>query len=136
MLGETLGHEVGQITGTRVLGSATPGAPAIEVSFTAEGTLLGRHSTDMGTYAATARPDGFMAAEGQGVVTTEDGELVTWTAQAVGRMAGKGMAADWRGAAYYITSSERLSQLNGICGIFEFSVDESGKTEAKLYEWK
>ena len=135
MLGENLGEEVGQVTGTRVL--ATPGGePRFEISFEASGTLLGLHATDMGTYEATPRPDGTLFGQGQGAVMTENGDLVTWRGQGVGRMIGRGTATAWRGAIYYQTNSERLSRLNGVACVYEYEVDETGKTESKLWEWK
>ena len=60
MLGDQLGEEHGQITGMRVL--ASEGAPKVEVSFQATGTLAGVEVSDMGTYVSVARPDGTAAA--------------------------------------------------------------------------
>jgi hypothetical protein len=48
---------------------------------------------------------------------------------------GPGLAASWRGAIYYQTTSPRLARLNGIAGVYEFEVDENGKTTDKIYEW-
>ncbi len=134
MLGEQLGQENGQVTGLRVL----PGedGPRVEVSFTATGTLLGVHGTDMGTYVSVIRPDGSLYGEGQGVLMTDDGEMAAWKGQGVGRFTGRGTAVSWRGAVYYQTTSERLARLNGIAVVFEYDTDESGKTEAKSFEWK
>jgi hypothetical protein len=133
MLGELLGEELGQITARRVLPSE--GLPRVEVSFQASGTLLGVHETDMSTYVAVARPDGTMFGDGQGVIQTEDGDMATWRGQGVGRFTAPGRQS-WRGAIYYETSSERLARLNGIACVFEYEVDESGKTESKLWEWE
>lgn len=47
MLGEQIGHEIGQVTGVRVLPS--DGAPRMEVSFQSDGTILGIHENNMGT---------------------------------------------------------------------------------------
>jgi hypothetical protein len=134
MLGELLGEENGQVTGLRVL----PGedSPRVEVSFTATGTLLGVHGTDMGTYVTVTRPDGSLYGEGQGVVMTDDGEMAAWKGQGAGRLTGRGTAVSWRGAIYYQTASQRLARLNGIAVVFEFDTDESGKTAAKSFEWK
>lgn len=135
MLGELLGEQIGQTTGTRVLPSED-GSPRIEVSFQANGTLLGTQTVEMGTFIAVNRPDGTLFGTGQGVLTTDDGDMATWAGNGVGRPAGRGGSVSWRGAIYYQTSSERLTRLNSIAAIFEFEVDETGKTEAKSYEWK
>ena len=134
MLGEQLGEEVGEITGTRVLPSSGP--PKVEVSFQAQGTLLGMHETNMGTYIAVTRPDGTLFGEGQGVTMTEDGQMASWHGHGVGRFTGQGSAVAWRGAIYYQTTSQRLARLNGIVGVFEYSTDAGGKAESKVYEWK
>jgi len=45
-------------------------------------------------------------------------------------------AVSWRGTLLYETSSQKLARLNGIAVPFEYEVDESGKSEGRLYEWK
>jgi hypothetical protein len=84
MLGEQIGHETGQITGTRVL----PGdgsAVQVEASLQVGGTLLGIPVNDIGTYLSVARPDGTLFGQGQGVAVTDDGETVAWNGQGVVR---------------------------------------------------
>jgi hypothetical protein len=135
MLGEQIGEETGQIIGTRVLPDEGAG-PKVEASFQSSGTMLGIHVNDMGTYVSVARPDGTLFGEGQGIIMTEEGEVVTWRGQGVGRLTGHGMAASWRASTYAQTASERLARLNSVAGMVEFDVDESGKIEAKSWEWK
>jgi len=136
MLGEQLGEEIGQITGTRVLPSAGGAGPKVEVSFQGNGRILDTDMTDMGTYVSVPRPDGTLFGEGQGCIMTADGELVTWVGSGVGRFLGRGSAVAWRGAVYHQTTSEKLARLNGIAILFEYTTDESGKTDAKFFEWK
>lgn len=135
MLGEQILEEAGQIIGTRVLPDEGAG-PKVEVSFQSSGTVLGIHENDMGTYVSTARPDGTLFGEGQGILMTDDGEVLIWRGQGVGRLTGHGMAASWRASTYGQTASERLARLNGVAVVFEFDVDESGKITAKGWEWK
>lgn len=135
MVGEFLGEEIGQVTGLRVL-PPEGGAPVVEASFSANGTLLGEHVTDMGTYRAIARADGTLFGEGQGVIMTESGATITWTGSGVGTPTGHGTGVSWRGAIYYQTASEHFARLNRVAAVFEYLADESGKTEAKTYEWK
>ncbi len=135
MLGEQIGEETGQIIGTRVLPDEGAG-PKVEVSFQASGTMLGIHESNMGTYVSVARPDGTLFGEGQGVIMTDDGKVVTWRGRGLGRLTGHGMAASWRASIYVQTASERLARLNGIVGVVEFDADESGKIAAKSWEWK
>jgi hypothetical protein len=135
MLGEMVSEERGQLTGMRVLPSEA-GLPKVEVSYQAAGTLLGIHVTDMGTYISTARPDGTLFGQGQGIATTADGEAVTWKGQGIGHFTGRGSGVSWRGSLYFQTSSERLSRLNGLVAVFEDEVDEGDKMEVKTWEWK
>ena len=135
MLGEKLGEERGQMTGMRVLPPG-PHGPRVEVSFQASGTILGQVATDVGTYVTTTRTDGTMMGEGQGVLMTSDGDTASWTGYGVGTFTGKGTAVNWRGALFYQSTSHRLAPLNSVAVIFEFNVDENGKTEAMSWEWK
>lgn len=135
MLGEMIGEERGQITVQRVLPSEG-GGPRIEVSFAAQGQILGVNTSNMGTYESVIGPDGVIRGEGQGITMTEDGESATWTANGVGRFTGNGQAANYRGILYFQSASEKLARLNGIAVVFEFDVDENGGIHDKLWEWK
>src|SRR5712692_6596403 len=110
MLAGVLGQEQGQITLRRVLPDSGRG-PEMEISFQANGVLLGVQTNDVGTYVASARLDGTLFGDGQGMLTTPDGELATWTGQGIGRKAGAGTGIAWRGAIFYQTSCERLRAL-------------------------
>ena len=134
MLGDALGEEHGQVLVRRVLPS-DGGGPAVEVSFEAKGRLLNLDSTDMGSYVSHVRPDGTIYGEGQGVLITSDGGMATWKGQGVGRFTGKGTAVSYRGALYYQSASPSLARLNGVAAVYEYEVDENGKTSAKLWEW-
>jgi hypothetical protein len=132
---EKIGEETGQITGTRVLPDEGEGIK-VEVSFQANGVLLGTHVTNLGTYTSIMQPDGSLFGNGQGLTLTEDGEAATWHGQGAGRPTGHGMAAAFRGTIYFQTASARLARLNGVAVAFEYESDESGKTEDKSYELK
>jgi len=135
MLGEMFGEDQGKVTSIRVL-PADGQEPQVEVSFQASGRMFGINYTEMATYRAALKPGGFMRGQGHGILTTEDGELVTWDGGGIGKPKGKGSAASWRGSVYYQTSSQRLAKLNGICAVFEHEVDEAGNAKSKIYEWK
>jgi hypothetical protein len=133
MLAGLLGQEEGRIAGRRVLpGSGT--SPDLEVSFEASGVVLGIQINDVGTFIATARPDGSLFGEGQGIMTTPDGETATWRGQGIGRRSG-GTGTAWRGILFFQTACERLVALNRMAVVFEFDVDGEGKTQAKSWEW-
>jgi len=134
MLGEMIGEERGKATGYRVLPSDGVG-PKVEVSFQASGKLLGIETTDIGTYWSVPKAGGFLHGEGQGVLTTRDGDMVTWVGQGVGKL-GSGGSATWRGAVFYSTTAPKLARLNGVAVVFEYEADQQGNTSSKVWEWK
>ncbi len=134
MLGDKIGDGSGKITSQRVLANLG-GGPKMESSFQANGSLLGVKFREMGTYCTVARPDGTLFGEGQGVVTTADGKLATWTGHGVGTM-NKDGTASYRGAIYYQTMPPKLSRLNKVAVLFEYAVDADGNTRSEYWEWK
>lgn len=134
MLGDLIGEEQGQTSGTRVL-STDGGHPVIEASFQATGIMLGVEIEDLGTYESVLRADGTLWGEGQGFTMTKEGETITWHGSGVGVFDDTG-AVDWRGALYFETTADRFTRLNTIAGVYEFHVTPDGKATAKLYEWK
>ena len=135
MLGENIGNLSGKIIGTRVLACEGRG-PGIEVTIQESGKLLGVEANNIGTYKSHVLPGGGYAGDGQGILTSKDGDTATWHATGVGHPTGKGQAVNWRGALYFSTTSSKLSRLNGTCVIFEHDCDENGNTSSKLSEWR
>jgi hypothetical protein len=136
-LGEQIQESRGKITGRRVLN--VEGIPKMETSFMMEGNYRGTTCTDVGTYTAMLE-DGVLHGEGQGIVTTKDGQgMASWTGQGVGRFTGPGKVS-FRGALYYRTPSAseggKLSFLNNMVGVFEYEADEMGNCSVKNWEWK
>jgi len=134
MLGDMVGEIRGQVMNTRILPDAGRG-PQMEVTDQGMGTLFGVNVTQTVTYVGVQRPDGTIAGEGHGIIMTEDGEGGTFRGMGVGRFIRPG-AISWRGALCYETTSKKLARLNGIAVAFEYDIDESGKSEGKLHEWK
>jgi hypothetical protein len=133
VLGRQIGEQLGQVTSQRVL-PADGEAPRVEVSFESHGRLLDCDVDFRGTYVATAQSDGSLLGEGQGLDMAKDGSMIRWVGQGSGHFTGGGRVA-WRGAIQYCGGTGALASLNGCCALFEYDVDESGKAEARLYEW-
>jgi hypothetical protein len=134
MLGNQIGEVIGQVTTMRVLpfeGSLTK----MEVSFQGHGRLLDCDVNEIGTYISALQADGSLFGEGQGVEMASDGSVARWEGTGSGRITGPGRTS-WRGTIHYSNATGSLSPLNGTCGAFEYEVDESGKSEAKIFEWK
>jgi hypothetical protein len=134
MLGENVGEIRGQTIGTRILPDEGHG-PRMETTDRGTGTLCGVHVDIIATYIGILRPNGTIEGSGTGVVMTEDGESATFRATGVGTPVRPG-SVSWRGALFFETTAAKLSRLNGIAAAFEYLVDESGKSEGHLHEWK
>ena len=109
--------------------------PEVEVSFEDSGTMMGVATTGFGTYESVVRPDGSIYGEGHGLITTADGEAVTWKGSGLGKF-GAGGAVSYRGILYFQTPSQKLARMNENPGVFEFDVDPSGNIQTKIWAWK
>ena len=134
MIGERIGENIGKVTSQRVLAPVN-GAPCVETSFQAAGSIYGVSANDMGTYVSVMRPDGTLFGEVNGVLMGKGGETATWTGQGVGKMKKDG-SVSYRGALYYQSASPAWSRLNSISVVFEYEVDPQGNTKGQLWEWK
>ncbi len=135
MLGEKVAEFKGNVTGQRFLPSNESGS-VVEVSVQTSGTILGAEATFMATYDVVIRPDGLLDGQGQGVVVTPEGDMATGRGQGAGRFTGHGAANSFRGAITFHTASQKLARLNGMSTVFEWDVDENGKVDVNLWEWK
>jgi hypothetical protein len=134
MLGDMVGEVRGQNISTRILADEGQG-PRMEVTDQGVGTLYGVSVNQTVTYVGTMRPNGTIAGEGCGVTMTPGGGTATFRGAGVGRFTRPGVVS-WRGTLLYETASDELARLNGIAVLFEYEIDESGKSEGRLYEWK
>jgi hypothetical protein len=138
MLGEQIGEEKGKVTGQRVLDIDESGTPKIETTFSSNAKFKGIDTVNTVTYWTVPRPGGMLYGEAKGVVMSKDvsGEVVTFTAYAVGRFTSLGRAR-FHGSVYYRTrSTGKLAFLNNLVGLFEHDSDEQGNTSSKIWEWK
>lgn len=131
MLGKMIGELTGKIVGNRVLEAEC--CPKIESSFQEIGKILDMEVTGIGTFWAIIEEGGNLSGAGQGVLTTNEGEMVSWIGQGIGKMKGRG--SEWRASIFYNTHSEKLAHLNDIIGLVEYEIDEEGNTKDKIWEW-
>lgn len=134
MLGERIGDVRGQAISSRVLQDSGTG-PRLETTDQAIGTICGIHVTTTVTYVGVLRPNGTIAGEGTGIVMGEGGEMGTFRALGVGTLKDNG-GTSWRGTLCFECATPALSRLNGIAVLFEYEVDEGGKSEGHFTEWK
>lgn len=134
-LGSPFVESKGMITGQRVL-DVVP-LPKIETSFFENDTFKGGiTASETGTYSSVMRNDGSLYGEGQGIISTKEGEIATWTGQGVGHFMQDGKLK-FHGSLFFDTSSTgKLSFLKNMVGMFDYEVDQTGKTSSKVWEWK
>jgi hypothetical protein len=140
ILGSPFLEEKGKVIVQRVTG-ITNGLPRIETSFSANDTINGNTAArEIGSYVTVPRPSNgnsnILFGEGQGAITTKDGELATWTGQGIGHFTSDGTIV-FRGSLFFTTTSTgKLAFLNNMVGMFQYQVDSSGNTSAKVWGWK
>lgn len=97
----------------------------METTFSGSAKYRGTDGTEIGTYRSVYRPEGVLYGEGQGVITTMDGEIATWTGSGIGRLTAQGKIR-FHGPLFYRTySTGKLAFLNNLVGVYETQIDES-----------
>ena len=132
-----LGDKIGEVKGRRLLRRVISVEPlTAEVTFEDSGELFGVGTAGIGSYISDVRADGSLFGNGQGMITSADGEAVTWTGTGLGHI-GPGGAVSYRGMLFFRTTlTKKLARLNNACGAFEYEVDAKGETVSKIWEWK
>lgn len=134
MLGDLIGEEHGKITALRVLDSGG-GGPKVEVNMRTNARIRGLDAVNLGTYWSAVQPGGSLFGEGQGITTTQEGDVVTWKGQGTGKMK-PGGGVSYRGAIYFQNGSGKLAALNGTAAVFEHESDANDNITTKSWEWK
>jgi hypothetical protein len=135
MLGELLGEMEGKVSSSSQRVVDVKGR-TMETTVMARGSLKGVQVTETLTYVANPTSKGVLHGVGNGIITTEEGDIVTFTGEGIGTFDASGVLK-WRGAIFYDTSSEgRLGFVNNVVGVFEAQVDAQGNFRDKTWEWK
>lgn len=139
MLGEQIAEERLKIVSRRVI-SVDGGIPKIETATAGEGNYRGTEFKQTSTFwtIPKSRDGKTLFIEGRGTIITNDGELATYTGQAIGKQVGRGVnSMRFYGYIIYETSSSgKLSSLSDVVAVFETEIDESDNAIAKIWEWK
>jgi hypothetical protein len=110
----------------------------MEISFLGNATIKGRiNVTDMGALWSIMIHDGTAYSEGKGILTSKaTGEIATYTFQTIGGYDPDGKLRN-HGSTFFnsnTSSSEQLSFLNGMVGIFADEIDAKGNAMTKVWE--
>ena len=134
-LGEKVAEEKGKITGMSIKSIGPEGA-TIEFSMVSQIKGFGRtpNGRNMGTMTAVEGPN-TSTSTGQGMVVTEDGEMLPWHALGVSKMVGgksKGITL-----VTFSTRSQKYAWMNDVLLVVatEGSADFS-EFSTTGYEWK
>ncbi len=127
--------KVGRVIGQRIV-STTNGIPQIEGSILENGTIKGvGNVTSLGTWTNTFRSPGHIYGVGQGVITTTDGQMATWTGYGVGRSNINGVIAYHDIMFFNTNSTGKLAFLKDLVGLSSSEVNGNKQT-TKVWEWK
>ncbi|MDW3605437.1 MAG: hypothetical protein QOK67_10385, partial [Nitrososphaeraceae archaeon] len=76
-------------------------------------------------------------SEGQGILTTQKGEMATYTQQAVGQITPEGKVV-FHGSMFFKTLSPtgQLASLDNQMGIYNYESDIAGNAVRQVWEWK
>ncbi len=135
MLGELLGQGSGKRTGLRVLPSDGP-SPKVEISSQGNSTILGFKAQMISTFWNMFKAGGVLYGEGQGLLTTEQGDVAQFKGFGIARVSAPGAPIRFAVCGSFSTTSERLARLNGVAEVGEFEVDQEGNYSYKAFEWK
>jgi len=131
MLGLQIEEGRGKRTGRRVI--ATDPHLKVEASVEENVTLLGAEGASIITYVSSTKPDGSLHGEGEGVFASAQGDMVTWKGTGVGLFT-EGGAIHYCGSVSFTTTSQKLANLNGISGVFQWEIDPQGNTHSRIWE--
>lgn len=94
---------------------------------------------DIGTIwtIPTNASENILHSEGQGVLTTQQGEIVTYTQQATGQITPEGKVV-FQGSMFFksLSPTGQLASLNNQMGVYNYESDLAGNAVRQVYIWK
>lgn len=130
-IGEYIQESKGKVTAVRVLADGK-----IEASYQASGKLLGIEVNEFYTAIISPLPGGALSMEGNGIITSNDGDSETLKFQGIGRSTGAGFKASYRGSTFAQKASTKFAKLTDEMTVWEVDIDEAGNFLLKIWEWK
>ena len=134
-LGDLVVEETGTVTGIRVLSNDASGSK-VEISMRTTGTIRGVAESSLWTYSQLTRPDGSTYGEGEGVMTTQDGDVIHLKGSGAGQVGAPGDTINFRVINFAHTESVKYADLNSIGLVGHYDVAADGSAVNKNWEWK
>jgi hypothetical protein len=134
MQGELIAELKGNSMGIQVLDVAG----TTEISISLSGNMRGTPVNEFATYVnrGGTKPADVFSGNGQGILTTGESEVATFTGESFGRVQPSGNIKWHAAILYQTTSTGKLAFLNNLVGISENQVDRKGNAIDKQREWK
>ena len=134
-LGELVLEETGTVTGIRVLSNDASGTK-LEVCLQTTGQIRGVAESCLWTYWQLIRPDGSIYGKGDGVMTTQDGDVLQLIGHGSGQAPAPGGTTNFRTMLHVHTTSAKYADLNTIGLVGNYDVAADGNAVNKCWEWK
>ena len=134
-LGNLILDETGQVMGMRVLSIDANGVSG-EVSLMTNGTIRGVSESTLWTYTVLTRPDGSIQGGGNGIMTTQDGDIISLIGNGSGKSAPPGGTTNFRTMLHSHFASAKYADLNGTAWAGEYDLNADGTAVNKCWEWK
>lgn len=131
MLGDLIGEFNGKTILNRILSEGK-----LESTDQGTGKILGIDATLISTGVLTPMPNGIFMGEGNGQITTQDGDVVVLKISGIGWFTGKWGKVSFRGSTFHMAQSQNFMRLNRVVGLWEYDADENSEWIFRLWEWK
>ena len=134
-LGALVYEETGKVTGTRVLSSDASGTK-LEVDLQTAGQIRGAAQNCLWTYTQLTRSDGSIYGGGQGVMTTQDGDVIHLIGHGSAQAPPPGGTVRFLTMLHAHSASAKYADLNTIGLVGEYEAAPDGAATNKTWEWK
>ena len=141
IFGEPIYKEIGRQSSNSIVLNVQDGGSLFQTqdSYTATGFLKDvGNVTDKSTFITTYQSDNgnTSTSTGKGILTTKDGEIVTYTGQDLGITDINGTDT-YHGILIFQTDSDgKLAFLDNLIGLYEYKSWSDGKKSGIIWEWK
>lgn len=141
IFGEPIYKEISRQSSNSIVLNVEGGDSLIKTqdSYTATGILKNvGNVTDKSTFITTYQSDSgnTSTSTGNGIITTKDGEIATYTGHDLG-ITDKNGTDTYHGIIIFKTDSDRkLAFLDNLIGLYEYKSWLDGKKSGTIWEWK
>jgi hypothetical protein len=124
-----------QSTSRNVTSVREVSANQTEISFVEKGIMKNiGNVTNTGIFIDNSSDNGrVLQGVGNGSITTENGDIVSWNAYDIGNETGN--VTTFKGAIFFDTNSEKLTSMDNVMGLYIQNIS-NGNSLRQIWEWK